>query len=236
MDPKAFIQFCQGLEQRIHSVFGPLLNSVAAQEQTVISKQSYALAQSFDYPELSGCEIRVKYPKLFSKRNLIKYSVLSWWLTPIAKFELQEILQKKAIQLHFPEIQSYLYSRECMMASLFLENDLKHEDLFGNLLTNGIYENIVDTNGKHKRLHKSDFVTLYLQFRKKPNAKVFRRGYNDHGSMADPDKKAIRDEEYIELSTKQYELELQRTKESLLSKTLINEMLIFLNELEGIDK
>jgi hypothetical protein len=180
-------------------------------------------------------EIKIKYPKLFSKRNLIKYSILSWWLTPIAKFELQEILQKKSIQLHFPEIQAYLYSKECMLATLFLENDLKHEDLFGNLLTSGIYENVIDPSGKRRRVRKSDFVTLYLQFRKKPKTKVFRRGYNDHGSMADPNKKAIREEEFIENSSKQYEIELQRTKESLISKTIINESLLFLYELKGID-
>lgn len=232
---EAYIQFSAGLEKHIFRTFGTVFQEIAAEEQAVISKHLEALDQSLEQPSKAGSEIRLKIPTLASKRNLLKYAILSWYIPEVTRWELQEFIRNRAISLHFPEVAAYCYSKEVMTYLLYSENDLKHSDLFGNILQRGIYIYHKDSSGDRVKVKIDDFVSLTLKYRSKPKKKVFRRGYNDHGSLADSSKKAIQEEEGKELGQQQLEIELRRVTEKLQLSNLINQTLLSLQDLEGID-
>lgn len=226
--------FVKGLEKHIHKTFDSLLKQSEAEEHAVISKHLKLVSESFAHPDKAGSEIKLSVPRIFKKSDIIKYSILSWYCTTWTRFELQEFLRKKCTQLRLFEIETlYLYSKELMLYTLFRENDCTHGNLFGNILQPGIYINnyYQDFEGIKKiRLKKSDFIKLVLSTRTKPKKKVFRRGYNDKGSLPPFDKRAR-----IEANTESltfYEKELERNREQLLAK---NKQLQFLLEMnEGI--
>lgn len=226
----SYIQFCKGLDKHINKTFATLLKQSEAENQAVISKHLEAQSKKVLEVQEIGEEITLRVPRLFKKEYIIKYSILSWYLDPWTQFELQEFLRKKCTQLGFFEIEAlYLYSKELMLYTIFSENDCSHGSLFGNILQPGVYENITvisPEKTKKLRVKKSDFIFLSLKQRKPPKKKVYRRGYNDHGSMPPWDKKA-RTEANMLLDY--YERELERQRSQLHSK---NKQLEYLYEMK----
>lgn len=233
---KDFIQFKYGLEKHISKTFSNLLLRSEAEEQAVITKHLQPTESSNGGMIEKGLELQIKIPRVFRKRDLIKYSILSWYVPSLTQFELQEILRQKSVQLHLPEIQSYLYSKEVMLATLYLEIDYNKNDLFGNILQNGIYNFIRTDDGKRKKIKIKDQIILSTKHRNKPRKKVYRRGYNDHGSLPPFDeverRKVLRESE--SLSILQARIELQRTYEKITASNRIMKGLEFLKT-EGVE-
>lgn len=182
-----------------------------------------------------GLETVLKIPKLYRKKDLVKYAILSWYLPEWTKFELQEFLRQKSAQLHFPEVGSYIYSKEVMLASLYRENDYKKNDLFGNILQKGVFVWQQTSSGRI-RIKQPDLCFISTKRRKKARPKVYRRGYNDHGSLPPEDIKKARIEikKDINLELEQAKIELRRTVESQTASILIMEGIIWLRG-QGIE-
>lgn len=108
---------------------------------------------------------------------------------------------------------SYLHSWELCVFKLFQEDDLTLSDLFGNVLK---YErNEKDKTGKIHKVKMDLNISLFLWTKPNPRKKVFRRGYNDHGSLADPNEKARTQELKNELSQFVLEEELKQQMREL---------------------
>ena len=205
-----FILFSKGLEKHILKTFSPLLESSAAEEQDVIAKSLDSSSSRKARLLEPNLEIRLIYPKIFSERVWIKYCILSWFVGPYTQFELQEVLRKKGDQLKVQNYESYLESKDLCFFSLFLELNVKHSDLFGNILQPGVTENARDSEGKKIRLNKKDVLKLTLRSQPKAKKKVFRRGYNDHGSLPAADERARREANEFKGSQEQWNLELEK--------------------------
>lgn len=221
-----YIQFCKGLNKHIIKTFARLLKQSEAEEQALIAKPLETDSKGDLLKDRIGCEVRIHLPKIFRKTDIIKYSILSWYLNPWTQFELQEFLRRRCTQMKYFEIETlYLYSKDLMMYTLFRENDCTHGSLFGNILQPGIFENnYYQTPEGPKKIRKkrTDFCYLSLYFRKRPTKPVYRRGYKDHGSLPPWDKKA-RTEAIMSINT--YEKELQIQREQLLAKNKQLELL-----------
>lgn len=217
-----YIQFYKGLEKHVKKTFGELLESSAAEEQDVLAKlQNPSTWTDSDVVE-PNLEIRLVYPKIFSERTWVKFAVLSWFVNPATQFELQEVLRKKGEQLKIRNFKSYLESKKLMVFTLFLEANFRSNDLFGNILQPGTMENYRDSEGKKKRVLRKDVLKLTLQRPKKAKKKVFRRGYNDHGSLPAADERARRLADEFAGTIEHRILELERNSWKL---TIQNDLL-----------
>jgi len=215
--------FCQELERVVKKVFAKLLSDSEAAEQAVLTRSSWYFGSDLETGEFTEGEVihhtlGVKFPRVFTKRGLLKYAILSWFLPDQTRFELQEILLQRAKQRNFPEIASYCYSKKFCLKALFLEIDLSLTDLFGNLLREGSYINrpsCVQIPGEpnlSKRVKVPDSVKLILLLPKKKKRRTFRRGYDDHGSTTPDDKKGRKEFSHdIRSWTQQNLIELERS-------------------------
>jgi len=150
---------------------------------------------------------------------------------------LKEILRRRALEKGFWEIESYLYSQELCFRALFLEIDLKHNDLFGNLLKKGTFvwrnfakatgEDSIEGESPRRKAFVPDKIHLTLKTPGKSKRKIRRRGYNDHGSLP-PKDSSIRKKEFLKDFSRDLEqeaIELRRTKFSLSAQNRILELL-----------
>lgn len=226
----SFQKFEEECEKWILTTFREMLNSSEASEQAILSKPLqlfFSRRKKVNRVEVNS-DISIKYPKLFSSRSLIKYAILSWYLPPYTQILLQEVLEVKATRLHFPEVKSYLYSKKYMLANLYLETDYKHSEIFGNLLTKGVQNNIRTSEGEKRRITATDSVLLVLCNSSTAKRKVRRRGYNDQGSRAPKGVSAAREEAKGDIY-----LTLLHQK---LEKTLLEEKLSYLRNLRRLHK
>jgi hypothetical protein len=233
---ETFIEFVEGFEQQVFKIFGPMLQRTAAQEQDVIALYLEHIRLGIEndcYP--TGQEFKLKLPRLFSERALIKYSILSWYMPDSTRFELQEFLRKKAHQQHFPYIEVLTSTKEIMMMSLFTEQRLKLPDLFGNVLTEGSWYWMRTSSNKKVKVLCKDFCLLTLENNtSKPKTKVFRKGYNDQGSRAEFDIAVARQEwrGSAEQRLLQAQIELRRQEEHLQASKWIREIAVLLQDRE----
>jgi len=178
---------------------------------------------------------KVNIPKIYSNRFLKKYAIISWFLPTYTQWELREVLRQRAIEKQFPELGSYLQSKKCCLMTLYLQTDLTHSDLFGNLLkTNTSFQKITikkdpengDSENGTKKVPVTDFCTLALVRPAKAKPKVFRRGYNDHGSYREDHEKGRDAFKYdYQSDLLQEEIDLKRAQFSLLWRYKINQVL-----------
>jgi hypothetical protein len=111
------------------------------------------------------------------------------------------------------------------MQALYQEVDLSHSDLFGNLLksnTSPVRHKISSATGDEAldrpdiKKWVTDFCLLELVIPAKVKPKVFRRGYNDHGSGRPNHKSGLGEySEDITLDCLQERIELRRAQFSL---------------------
>lgn len=233
--PQTLLNFRAGLEKYINANFSSELKRSAAEEQAVIAKSlGLSSKESNEIPEVNS-EVRLVYPKIFSWRVWIKFAVLSWFLKPYSQFELQQVLEKKAAQLRIQNYQSYLYSFDLCCVALLTSPEVSTNDLFGNILQPGTREWILTAEGKKMRVSKPDLIILTLRSQRKPKKKVFRRGYNDHGSLPAADQIARRSAN-ISSDSEQYQIELERNNFELTAQCdLLKTLKIHLELQEGID-
>lgn len=233
----SFPNFVKGLEKHIDKVFGQLLQNSCARNLDVVSKhlENRTLGIEKDINQWNNSEIRLSIPKIFKKDYILKYAILSWYLDPHTRFELQEFLRNRCTQQSLFEFKFlYLESKELLLYTLYRENDCKHGHLFGNILQPGVYEtikyNLPDGSPEEIRRVKDDRFVLFEYIQPKTKKPAFKRGYNDHGSQAPDDVKVRRQ---LNESIYSYEKELEKQNSILLAK---NKQLKFISEiLEGID-
>lgn len=210
MNQESLFNFKKGLEKHIEKTFASLLKEARAEEQAVITKHLKLLEESsVKTKKQPHHEIVLQFPRLFSVRNIIKYAVLSWWLPDWTRIELQEVLRIKALKLDYPEVGAYLYSRELCIFALYRETDCSHSDLFGNLLQNGVFENINTAEGS-RRIKKPDLIRLKIKFDPSPLRVNRKRGYNDHGSYSSISERARKVADQSAGQALQLEIELKR--------------------------
>jgi len=180
------------LERRCQELFRPVVEKAAASELVVVSKHLKSLNEDWEGPDVNQ-EIRLflRVPK-FSKRRILRLCILSWYLPEVTRWELQESLRSKMKETNLLQMGSYLHSKQLCLFKLYLEDDLTHNDLFGNLLVKN-YKVREPNSNKIRFIEVREEVFLYLWTRPKPKKKEFKRGYNDHGSLADTSETARRD-------------------------------------------
>jgi len=217
--------FCTQVEKKVRKVFHDLLKKSEAAEQAVLAKSLRLLGgdltEEEEIEETGTATVHwfeVELPRSYQKRFLIKYSILSWYLPVQTGFELREILQKRALEKQYIEIASYCYSKECCLRALYMEIDLRHNDLFGNLLKEPMsyisrtYQVSPTEEPRRVKFRVADSVILKLRSPRRARPKVYRRGYNDHGSTTPDDKKGRNDFRNDYTSTQiQRLIELRRT-------------------------
>jgi len=249
MNSTKFNSFCAEVEKAIRTTFHAFLQQSVADELAVTSKhlrlqemidsgpKKKKKNEESDFGLTPGpIWFEVRLPRCYSKRFLIKYSILSWFLPELTAWELRETIRRRASEKQYYEIECYIYSKDCCMLALFQEVDLRHSDLFGNLLKSS-YTYIRPTFDKQQEATLSqqdrvkrkvaDFCSLLLVRPKKSLPKTFRRGYNDHGSKA-PDDVRIRREEFqkdIFNTLEHEEIELRKVRFALQQRTRIHEIL-----------
>lgn len=227
-----FSSLKKGLEKHINKEFHNLIRTSEASEQIVVSTHlstdcTDQVLRSREEEYYSLC-----LPKnLFTKRSLIKYAILSWFLPPLTQFELQEILRSKARAQHYIEIESYIYSYELCALAIYLETDYSQNDVFGNILQEGNMVNGFDLSGKKKKVNSRDYCFLNLNRKSRIRRPQRKRGYNDHGSSASLQTKVIKklNQEYG--SQKSYQRELELTSYHLQTE---NRILMLLSILESV--
>jgi hypothetical protein len=179
-------------------------------------------------------EINLCYPKLFAERDLVKYSILSWYLPPHTAFELQEVLRNKASKFRFEKLEVYLQSKKLCLLALFLRTDYSLNDIFGNILRNKTWVYFLNIlTHKKEKMEVSDFCYLKLTKRPRPKWIERKRGYNDHGSTPSERAKVQRilNRDYGDQVFLEYER--KRTEFQLLSKNRV--LLLQMKLMEGVD-
>jgi hypothetical protein len=84
-------------------------------------------------------------------------------------------------------IDSYIYSYNTCIWKLWRCDDYDYNDLFGNVLDNRILENsVLGDRSTFRRLQ----CFLYRKNKPKPRTVARKRGYDDHGSLANTSVKA----------------------------------------------
>lgn len=223
MSNSNFIKFCNELDNWLLKQFPTVFakNTVAVEEAIIAKHLQSSFKEEEDIPELRTTNdyFKIRIPDVHSKRSLLKYCILSWSLPPLARFELQEVLRKRSQQHHFFELISYLQSKEVCYCLLFLETDYRLNDVFGNILQPRSNIWVKTPSGGRQRISVPDEIILELRHQPTPRRKIRRRGYNDHGSMADDSerarRKALEEDEF--LTKKHYLMELQRNIEKVKS-------------------
>lgn len=236
-------QFKVEVERNIRKTFKTLIKDSEAAEEAVVTKHqkisgSLESVTDWDYDTKESIfflenpiEYKLSFPRTYNKRALIKYAILSWFLPTHTAWELRESISKRAREKQFWEIGCYTYSFDCCLQALFQEVDLSHSDLFGNILKNNtspVRHKISSAQGKDV-LEKSeikkwvtDFCILDLAIPAKEKTRVYRRGYNDHGSGRPNHKSGLGEySEDIQLDILQERIELKRAQFSLKIKTRI---------------
>ena len=228
-----FDQFQKGLDQHILRTFHVFLTECEAEDQAITSKHL-----QFDQGELKGElsrekeEIRLKFPKIFSRKNLLKYSILSWYMPFLTRFELQEVIRRKAEAAQFSEIKIYLHSKKVCAFALFRETDYSLNNVFGNILQKGIFINLKDDFNKNHRIKSKDFCYLTLQRKPKVLIAERKRGYNDHGSLPSDSERNYKEVNRVYGNLHFLEIEQKRLNFQILSDIRLSEILL---RFEGID-
>lgn len=220
-----FSQFERGLKKHILKTFARELKLSEAEEEDIIATH---LQKDLSDTTLirSKKEIKIKFPNLRTEAHLVKYSILSWFMGPLTRFELQEILRTKAVAQRYEKVEVYLHSYETCAAALFLEIDYKLNDVFGNILQRKILEYTRDESGRKYKREVNDTFSLYLVELWNPKSTQRKRGYNDHGSSPTTQEKFWRqtNKEYGEMIHLQVELNkhkfLHRSHNRVLEVTL----------------
>lgn len=249
MDIFAFKVFKSEVKKIVFKYFRNLINASEAEEKAVISKHRKLSGidipntrrrrkrQKIQFTEIFSdpVEYKVDFPRTFNKRALIKYAILSWFLPEFTSWELRETIRTRAFEKQYVELSCYTHSYDCCMKALFQKVDLSHSDLFGNLLkqtTSPIRVRLSKAQGEDALDRESlkrqvaDFVALRLILPGKAVPKVFRRGYNDHGSCRPNDKSGLG--EYTEddsLEILQEHIELKRIQFLISWKNRIHSVL-----------
>jgi len=226
---------------------------------TVIIKRWISSKEINEIPDVN-LELRILVPRAFTRRSLLKYAILSWYLPEVSRFELQEYLRRTAERINYPELTIYINSREICFSALFLEYDYRKNDLFGNILQPGVYiwknntllsseylefrdlsESEKKVFSKEKDLRSKtavpDQILLIPVHPRKPKKKVFRRGYNDHGSRPELDVAIARKEQKYDAywTEQQLKIENRRVQSKLHQQNRLFEIILWQVE-EGIDR
>jgi len=232
-----FDRFKVEIERNIRKTFKVLIKDSEAAEQAVIAKhQKLSGSLESEYYSDSREQLstvffsdpvwyKIRMPRTFNKRALIKYAVLSWFLPTHTSWELRETIQSRAREKQFWEIGCYTYSFDCCIQALYQEVDLSHSDLFGNILkstTSPVRHKITsvtgqeDMNTPYLKRRVTDFCLLELVIPAREKPKVFRRGYNDHGSGQPNHKSGLGEySEDVELDNLQEWIDFRRAQYSL---------------------
>lgn len=217
---KSFEQFKKGFEKFLQTStrLQEVLNSAAASELVVTNTHLQGFIQvDGKRRQLSeiNYEHRLRISRPFNSQLFLQYAILSWYLPPISRFELQESLRNYCTHdLNYWDYQIYLESQDLMMAAIFRETHVTHRTLFGNILT-GYYFQKVTENGKTRTIKSKVRIKLTIEVPSRTRPKVYRRGYNDHGSSAPEDKKILRRELETEGNKIQSEIELERLNRAI---------------------
>jgi len=233
-----FLTFCSELDKQVRLKFFNLIERSEAEEQAVISKHLKLLedglgetSEEEDWKSPNPMWFEIRLPRNFSKNFLIKYALLSWYLPEITSFELREIIRKRATEKGFFELASYCHSKKLCSLAFFREIDLTKSELFGNIIQEGSIEisKFSDPDSgqlKTKRIRIPDFCFLVLRSPQRATPRVFRRGYNDHGSTTPDDRKGRNDYKLDWRSTQEQNIiELRRMEFSLQEQNRILELL-----------
>lgn len=217
------------LRKNVSKNFGPLLKSAVASEQAVIAKHlNPSSEEEFDSSTNWEIKLHISGLRNFSRRRLMCLIILSWFLPEITRWELQESLRAKLKEQNLFEWSSYIHSYELLVFKLANEDDFTLSDLFGNVLKSITCVRESDPQ-KFKSTLKGLKIHIFLGNKPKPKKKVFRRGYNDHGSEADPSQKARTEELQNEGTQFVLEEELRKT---IREHRFSNQILIDLLRLE----
>jgi hypothetical protein len=227
-----FQDFNKGLENYIQLIFSSTLQQCEASEQVVTNTlQSLEFRTSDGKHDLryEPFEIKLRVNLPLQKNQLLQLCILSWWMPPITKFELQEFLRKSCRQnLNFFDYQIYLNSKELCLAALFLETHVSKRTLFGNILTGKYMLRQKDSTGRKLVSKHKLKVLLEIELHKKPRKKEYRRGYNDHGSLP-PTDEVNRRKVSEDISTSLHlELEKKRVEAKIQLLSLQNKLVSFL--------
>lgn len=230
--------FTKGLDKHIAKTFGTFIKHSCAENQAIVSKHLEArVARIKDGDTIyNNSTLRIEIPKVFSKRYILKYSILSWYLDPYTQFELQEFLRKictnrkELFDIRF----LYLDSKEIMIYTLFRENDCSTSHLFGNILTNGVYEQLHYKSPEGKSLKKKVFtqdkIKIYEYLQPKAKKLAFKRGYDDHGSLTPEDEKGRKK---ANMESNAFEKEVEKQIEELRSMSKLEKFILEIRQ--GID-
>jgi len=243
-----FENFVVQVETVVRKNFQELIKSTEASEKAIVAKHSELSGRNNKSRGLryhtgrtkkfysDSISYSIKIPRSYSKRFLIKYAILSWYLPTFSSWELRETLRQRAKEKLYYEIDSYLYSYDCCNLALFQQVDLSHSDLFGNLLkethtfirpSTKMTTEPLDNRGSRKvKVRDSVTLRIHVQGYSKPKAR--RRGYNDQGSKAPDDKRILREEIQKDWfnTWKNEEIELRRTQYSSQSRARIHDILL----------
>lgn len=191
-----FLNFKEGLEKHIQLRFHSLLVQCEASELVVtntLRTLKFRDAKGIHDLQFEPFEIKLRINRPLQQGQILQLAILSWWCPPLTQFELQESLRKECTSnLSIFDYQIYLESKELCLAALFLETHVSKRTLFGNILT-GKYRVRQRVPGeKTITFLKNLKVQLEIELYREPRKKVYRRGYNDHGSLPPTDTVGIR--------------------------------------------
>lgn len=139
---------------------------------------------------LEDYEIIVRNNKLISLRGL---AVLSYYVPEILGWKIREVLEKKLYKLNSKDqlrLSSLLINKESMLVFLYETQEFSSNEIFGNLLREGLLEL------KRLKIYRPTYKI------KRPQRK---RGYDDKGSLRSSDR-WLPSEDY-ELTELQNEIE-----------------------------
>jgi len=238
-DPN-FIRFVNGLEgffaSEPHRSF---FEKIAAHEQAVISKQlNFVLENMGDLPsEILVRKFHLKnWENPNSPRDVLKMAILSWWMSPQTAHEVQDVLRILIRQKHMLYLDCYLQSKEITLALLYLETDVKHSDLFGNLLLLKMRKTFRGSDGEKEISRRFQVkipdLELTWEIPPRPKKKGFRKGYHDHGSMATISQRNLRKgiREHRPLQERELLLEMRDLSDFAQSRRKINECILWFEQ------
>jgi len=213
MTIQKFNLFRKGLDKQINKTFSLLLEKARVEEQDIINKHlKVYLEELEDTDRQSNREIKVSFERVHTRNDLLKFCILSWYLPEITRYYFQDELRETIEKTNFYEFKIYLESNELCLFTLYRENHVSHISLFGNILNDKITKRINLPQGKTVRVKKKFFIKLVLSEKSVPKKKTFKRGYDDHGSLAPQSRSIERKELSMDLNNQNLQEEIERKR------------------------
>lgn len=183
----SFEAFEENLRNHVLTNFRSLLEQSKAEEAVTIAKHLNVSSNAdFDLSVNREIRLHLKVDR-FSQRNITMLSILSWFLPEITRWELQESMRFRIKMNNMVGAESYLYSYNLCVFKLYRMDDYTHSDIFGNILDPRVLQGAVLGDRKSFRRLR---VWLYLPWKQRPETGERKRGYNDHGSLANASSQA----------------------------------------------